>query len=376
MIGPTGCCPSGWARSPRSLICSKIFSASASMRSVSCSMNQEPPSGSATLATPVSSISTCWVRRAISAACSLGRARVSSSALVCRELVPPSTAASASTAARTTLLYGCCAVSETPAVGVWQPQPLRLVGPRPVHVPHPPRPDPARRAELGDLLEEVEVRVEEEGEAGREDVHVEAAAEPQLHVPEAVGERVRQLLRGRRARLADVVPGDGERLVGGDARRAYSIRSPIRRRCGSGWKSHSFWAMYSLKMSVCSVPSSTDASTPCRSAATRYMQNTGTAGPLIVMEVVTSPSGMSLKRTSMSAAESMATPQCPTSPSERGSSESRPISVGMSRRPRARRRRRGGSSCSARWSARRCRTRRTAGWSTYAPGTRSDTGRG
>ena len=33
----------------------------------------------------------------------------------------------------------------------------------------------------------------------------------------------------------------------------------------------------------------------------------------------------------MSAAESIATPQCPTSPSERGSSESRPISVGMSK---------------------------------------------
>lgn len=103
------------------------------------------------------------------------------------------------------------------------------------------------------------------------------------------------------------------------------------RRWGSGWKSHSFWAMYSLKMSVCSVPLSTDASTPWRSAATRYMQNTGTAGPLIVMEVVTSPSGMSLNSTSMSAAESMATPQCPTSPSERGSSESRPIRVGMSK---------------------------------------------
>ena len=27
-------------------------------------------------------------------------------------------------------------------------------------------------------------------------------------------------------------------------------------------------------------------STPCRSAATRYMQNTGTAGPLIVIDVV------------------------------------------------------------------------------------------
>ena len=89
----------------------------------------------------------------------------------------------------------------------------------------------------------------------------------------------------------------------------YSIRSPIRRRCGAGGKSHSFWAMYSLKMSVCSVPSSRDTSAPCRSAATRYMQNTGTAGPEIVMEVVTSASGMPSKSTSMSAAESIATPQ-------------------------------------------------------------------
>jgi hypothetical protein len=60
------------------------------------------------------------------------------------------------------------------------------------------------------------------------------------------------------------------------------------------------------------------------------MQNTGTAGPLIVIEVVTSASGMPSNSTSMSAAESMATPQCPTSPSDFGSSESRPISVGMS----------------------------------------------
>ncbi len=105
----------------------------------------------------------------------------------------------------------------------------------------------------------------------------------------------------------------------------------MRRRWGSGGKIHSFWAMYSLKMSVWSVPLSTAGSTPCRSAATRYMQKTGTAGPEIVIEVVTSPSGMSRKRISMSAAESMATPQWPTSPSERGSSESRPISVGMSK---------------------------------------------
>ena len=36
----------------------------------------------------------------------------------------------------------------------------------------------------------------------------------------------------------------------------------MRRRCGSGGKSHSFWAMYSLKMSVCSVPFSDAGSTP------------------------------------------------------------------------------------------------------------------
>ena len=61
------------------------------------------------------------------------------------------------------------------------------------------------------------------------------------------------------------------------------------------------------------------------------MQNTGTAGPLIVIEVVTSSSGMSWKSRSMSAAESMATPQWPTSPSDLRSSESRPIRVGMSK---------------------------------------------
>ena len=90
------------------------------MASVRASTYQEPPSGSATLATPVSSASTCWVRSAISADSSVGSASVSSRALVCSELVPPSTAARASTAVRTTLLYGCWAVSETPAVWVWK----------------------------------------------------------------------------------------------------------------------------------------------------------------------------------------------------------------------------------------------------------------
>ena len=89
--------------------------------------------------------------------------------------------------------------------------------------------------------------------------------------------------------------------------------------------------MYSLKMSVCSVPLRVRGSTPWRSAATTYMQKIGTAGPLMVIDVVTSPSGMPVKSTSRSATLSIATPQCPTSPSARGSSESRPIRVGMSK---------------------------------------------
>jgi hypothetical protein len=59
----------------------------------------------------------------------------------------------------------------------------------------------------------------------------------------------------------------------------------------------------------------------------------GDIGPLalVVIEVVTSAIGMPENRMSMSAAESIATPQCPTSPAARGSSESRPMSVGMSK---------------------------------------------
>ena len=89
---------------PIERILSKIWLASASIRSVSASTYQLPPNGSATLTTPVSSMITCWVRKAISAACSLGSASVSSRALVWSELVPPSTAESASMPVRTTLL--------------------------------------------------------------------------------------------------------------------------------------------------------------------------------------------------------------------------------------------------------------------------------
>ena len=54
------------------------------------------------------------------------------------------------------------------------------------------------------------------------------------------------------------------------------------------------------------------------------------AGALIVIDVETSPIGIPPKRVSMSSRVSMATPSRPTSPSERGWSESCPISDGMS----------------------------------------------
>src|SRR6478609_4770332 len=200
-----------------SRIRAKIASASASRRSVSASTYQDPPSGSETFVTPVSSMITCWVRSAVSAAASPGSASTSSRALVCSELVPPSTAARASTAVRTMLLSGCGAVSETPAVWVWK----RSHWARAVVAPYTSRSQRAqiRRAARNWarwLREEVDVRVEEERQAGGELVHVQAAGQAELHVAEPVGQRERQLLGGRRARFPDVVAGHRQRLVARD----------------------------------------------------------------------------------------------------------------------------------------------------------------
>ncbi len=90
------------------------------MRWVSDSTNQLPPSGSIVLITPDSCARICCVRSAMRAFASVGNASVSSSALVCSDWVPPSTAASAWTVVRTTLLIGCWAVREQPAVWVWK----------------------------------------------------------------------------------------------------------------------------------------------------------------------------------------------------------------------------------------------------------------
>ena len=83
---------------------------------------------------------------------------------------------------------------------------------RPVLLAHLPRPDPPRRPVLRDLLEEVEMRIEEEGEPRREGVDVEAALDARLDERESVGEREGELLRRVRAGLADVVAGDRDRV--------------------------------------------------------------------------------------------------------------------------------------------------------------------
>ena len=110
----------------------------------------------------------------------------------------------------------------------------------------------------------------------------------------------------------------------------YSMESTTSRIEGAGGKMNSFCAMNSLRMSFCRVPPSWEGGTPCFSATAMYMHSRIAAGELIVIDVVISPSGMPSKRVSMSASESMATPQCPTSPRLVGASESWPISVGMS----------------------------------------------
>src|SRR5216683_2313642 len=71
---------------------------------------------------------------------------------------------------------------------------------------------------------------------------------------------------------------------------------------------YSFCAIYSLRMSFCSVPEIFFQSAPCFSATAKYMAQITAAGELMVIEVVTLPSGILSKSTSMSANELMATP--------------------------------------------------------------------
>ncbi|MCG3135717.1 MAG: hypothetical protein HMLKMBBP_03450 [Planctomycetes bacterium] len=102
----------------------------------------------------------------------------------------------------------------------------------------------------------------------------------------------------------------------------YFIMSVMIRRLGSGGKMYSFCAMYSFRMSFCTVPRRSFGDTPCDSAAATYIASTIAAGELIVIDVDTLSRGMPWKRRFMSSRHAIATPHFPTSPSLNGWSES------------------------------------------------------
>ena len=131
---------------------------------------------------------------------------------VCSDCAPPHTAESAWIATRTTLFSGCCAVSVEPPVCAWKrsASAFGFVAPKRSRIIS--RPQPPRRAELRHLLEEVVVRVEEEREPRAELVGRQARRDRRLAVGDPVRERERELLHRRRARLADVVAGDRDRV--------------------------------------------------------------------------------------------------------------------------------------------------------------------
>ncbi len=81
-------------------------------------------------------------------------------------------------------------------------------------------------------------------------------------------------------------------------------------------------AAYSFRMSFWTVPVIFSGGLPCFSATSWYSRSSIAAVALIVIEVEMASIGMSLKRTSMSSSELMATPTLPTSPFAIGSSES------------------------------------------------------
>ena len=142
----------------------------------------------------------------------MGNASVSSMELVCSDCVPPRTAAKRLYRHAHDVVVGLLR-GERDAGGLRvraQHPALGILGA--VTLAHQARPDPARGAELGDLLEEIVVHVPEEAEPRREVVDLHPALEAALDVAEAVGQREGELLHRRRARLADVVAGDAHRI--------------------------------------------------------------------------------------------------------------------------------------------------------------------
>mmetsp|Transcript_52088 Transcript_52088/g.108745 ORF Transcript_52088/g.108745 Transcript_52088/m.108745 type:complete len:356 (+) Transcript_52088:1486-2553(+) len=75
---------------------------------------------------------------------------------------------------------------------------------------HPHRPQPPRRAQLGNLHVEVHADAEEEAEARREAVHARPRRRAAPHVLDAVGDGVAELEVRRGTRLLHVIAADGD----------------------------------------------------------------------------------------------------------------------------------------------------------------------
>ena len=73
-------------------------------------------------------------------------------------------------------------------------------------------PNPTSRAELGNLFEELVVRVEEEAEPRSEFVDIEAALQGRFDISDTRPKGVGEFLGGGRARFADVVAADRDRI--------------------------------------------------------------------------------------------------------------------------------------------------------------------
>ena len=105
--------------------------------------------------------------------------------------------------------------------------------------------------------------------------------------------------------------------------RAHQVMvSRTMRMLGRMGKHHSFWAMYSLRMSFWIVPESRSRSQPRSCATTTYMASRIHAVGLIVIETLICSRSMPSKSSTMSSTTSTATPSRPTSPMLIGSSES------------------------------------------------------
>ena len=153
--------------------------------------------------TRVSSAMICCVRSAIFIASSVGIANASSMPLVCSDWAPPSTADSA---------WKRGAHDVVDAAAAWSASPPRSgsgsagASTRASCAPKRSfmilRVDAPHRAELGDLLEEVGLGDEEEGQPRRELVDRHPGPRHLLDVGDRVRHREGDLLQRRRARLA------------------------------------------------------------------------------------------------------------------------------------------------------------------------------